>query len=422
MDETFVESKHAASLRKLEHRTHSCSDDDVITGEPWVADAGITVKQWPAGDVSVIGIERRLRQAKVVRPKRTTGKLSDEDADRGNRRAKKRIWESCQRLQANCLLTLTKRGGFVDLDQAWACKEAVVAELTARGWIGKVLSVPELHDGSRTDGDRIGANVGSWHMHIATNAGWIPFAEMHAAVAAVDERFFGHTINEPADKLINVNVSKKRGRRLNKHHTPASIAGYLSQYLGDELEDSQAGRELNRKRFEHSRGLAKPQVVRLRFNPGDISGMQHAVETIINRLKGRRQGTKPHIVSIGDCTKVVMQSAIDWGTGPEDLSETLVPLPSAAELWELIKFKRGMRQRGASTYSGATRDAPSAPFTGKPDKNSTLTLRKRALMEKRQTLANKPSEAALTEKLKRWVDEMDQKRRSHPGDVDEPPF
>lgn len=335
--EQFVTPALASRLHRLGHRTHSLtsgeSPDTIIpadiSGDQWWPERIIKLTRWPGGDIGVNVVDRKTRQARLSSPKRSTGTLSDEDNIRATRRARRRIWNGCQRINANCMLTIAKRGGFADIDELWTVTELIVTEMKKRGWIVGHLTVPEIHDGSRSDGLRHGANLGTWHGHVATHRpGFFDFKEMHELVRLVESRHFGNDAWNPAERLISVNVNKRPN---GKRHTPATTARYLVPYVAKHIESSP--RELHRKRFDISRRAEKPQEITIRCNPSETSSPEEIANQLLHRLAPGRMFTTPFAQEFAG-VKFWQQSAIDWGVGPEP--EWSLQLPSVEVLWTLI--------------------------------------------------------------------------------------
>lgn len=332
----FVTPTLAPKLLRLGHRTHSLVDDTppptepgTISGAEWWPERIIKVTRWPSGDVGVSIVDRKARKALVVAPKRQTGTLSEEDSVRATRRARRQIWRGCQELEANCILTIAKRGGFPEVDEAWSITGEILAEMKRRDWIAGHLTVPEIHDGSRTDGPRHGANLGTWHIHVATRKlGFFDFKEMHDMVRDIERRRFGNNPDNPEERLISLNVGK---RPHGKRYTPATIARYLAPYVAKAIEGSP--RELHRKRFDISRNREKAQEITIRCEPGETSSPDEIAGAILHALAPGRQFSTPFKQETHG-VKFWQQSAVDWGTKAE--APEAFDLPAPMRLWNLI--------------------------------------------------------------------------------------
>lgn len=350
--EQFVTPALAARLLRLGHRTHSLVEAPAhpiepatITGDQWWPERIIKVTRWPSGDVGCTVVDRKARQARAVAPKRQTGTLSEDDSQRATRRARRRIWKGCQELEANCMLTIAKRGGFPDLDEAWRVASEIITEMKRRGWIVGHLTVPEIHDGSRTDGLRKGANLGTWHMHVATRKPtFFEFEEMHEMVRTIEARIFGNNPWEPGQRLVSLNVGK---RPQGKRFTPASLARYLAPYAAKSLED--APRDLHRKRFDISRKREKPQEITIRCQPSETSSPEEVVSQLLHRLAPHRQFSTPFRQEVCG-VKFFQQSAIDWGT--REIPPEAFDLPSVAMLWALIPREHDQQPCDSEQPSG----------------------------------------------------------------------
>jgi hypothetical protein len=423
----FVTPALAAKLLRLGHRTHSLVEPQEhpvtpsdISGDKWWPERIIKLTRWPSGDVGITVVDRKARPARVVAPKRQTGTLSEDDSQRATRRARRRIWKGCQELEANCMLTIAKRGGFQTIDEAWAVTGEIVTEMKRRGWIVGHLTVPEIHDGSRTDGMRQGANLGTWHMHVATRRpGFFDFHEMHQMVRTIEARVFGNDPWQADQRLISVNVGK---RPQGKRFTPASLARYLAPYAAKSIED--APRDLHRKRFDISRKREKPQEVTIRCQPSETSSPEEVANQLLHRLAPHRQFTTPFQQEVCG-VKFWQQSAIDWG-GREVPPEAF-DLPSVGVLWALIPKPHDQQP----CDSEQTRDKPGAERAmqwaaqlqaerrngstrAKPDR---VGVRERAAVggcpgpRPSPEATQAPAPTPLADIITPWLDQM---RREHP--------
>jgi hypothetical protein len=279
--------------------------------------------------VGVTVVDRKTRAARVSVAKRQSGELSEDDSQRATRRARRRIWRGCQELEANCILTIAKRGGFADVDEGWRITAEILAEMKKRRWIVGHLTVPEIHDGSRTDGQRAGANLGSWHFHVATRRpGFFDFLEMHEMVRTIEARIYGNDPWQADQRMISLNVGK---RPQGKRYTPATLARYLAPYAAKSIESSP--RELHRKRFDISRKREKPEEITIRCQPSETSSPEEIANQLLHRLAPHRQFTSPFQQEVCG-VKFWQQSAIDWGT--RSVPPEAFHLPSVSVLWSLI--------------------------------------------------------------------------------------
>jgi hypothetical protein len=363
--DTYTSKTAGEGRSRLGHRTHSVPPSDEIrplSGEQWLPEGLLRVKLFPGGDVQASICERTIRTARVVKSKkRQTGKLTEQDANRAARRARRGVWDACQAKEVNALVTIAKRGGFDTLDDAWVAAEAVMELLEERGWAAGRVTVPELHTGERAQ--RIGrgagfatVNLGKWHVHLATRVlTYFQFRDLHELMRSVEARLLGHFPETPAERQINVDVQLRRGHGSRKRHTPASIARYLAPYVLKDIgvDDS---RELNRKRYDVSRDGKKPRILEVRFNPGEVVHPQEAITRVLLHLAPQRKFSSPWKTEIaGQC--VLIQSALDWGE-----SETPLPMPpevldvTATDLFALISTpSAAARPPGRRLLS---RDAP----------------------------------------------------------------
>lgn len=327
----LVTDKAAEGRLRLGHRTHSIVAGDgvthdtvansrtlthvePVTGVQSLPESLVKVKLFPGGDVQVTVVDRHIRPPKVVeRTKRSTGELSEDDALRSNRRARRGIWEACQSKNVNCMITIAKRGGIADYDEVWTVADAVLGYMKERGWIAGHVTVPELHTGERVRlNGMASANKGTWHIHIATRVcQHFPFAELHEYMKIIEGRLYGHIPRSPQERMLNVDVALRRGRRQHKRHTPASIASYLAPYVIKALEDGQS-RELNRKRYDVSRDGNKPTVWTIKCNPGEMIHRNAACVAILQALAPGRKLSSPWATEVAgqDC---LIMSALDWG-------------------------------------------------------------------------------------------------------------
>lgn len=354
----FVSLIAAEGRHRLGHRTHSvgCRELSPVTGEQWLPESLIRVKVWPSGDVQASVATRKIRPPKIANSgKRTSGELSEEDALRSARRARRGIWDACQSLGVNCMLTIGKRGGFDSLDEAWAASEAVLDMMKERGWIVGHVTVPELHTGERSDVRGMGLNIGKWHVHVGTLCpSRFDFHLLHEQMKLVEGRLLGHIPQSPAERMINVDVQLRRGRFGKKRCTPASIARYLGDYLGKSITEQEQARDINRKRYDVSRGGTKPRVFNIRCNPGEIVHPNEAVARILHHLAPGRTFSSPWRTEVGGQV-VVIQSALDWGVGAAPPCLDIGDL-TARDLWHLIETKvDGSRKTSGSETSAEPR-------------------------------------------------------------------
>lgn len=163
---------------------------------------------------------------------------------RSSRRAaanmRRRMWA----LKPDRLLTLTKRGKFPTLQEAWEAWEKFCS-MCSREWgaAWKFVVVPEQHA------------VFGWHLHVAVRG----FVDIRRLLVFWHRALGAKRVKSPvmgSDSPGSVDIS-----RAWENNDPMKLAAYLAKYL----EKSLAARELNQRAFASSKGLVPERVIRGSF-------------------------------------------------------------------------------------------------------------------------------------------------------------
>lgn len=158
------------------------------------------------------------------------------------KRSRRLLRERCLQLNANNLLTLTKRGKFHSLENLWGTFKEFSRLMSLRfGSRWKYVAVPELHEDGET-----------YHMHLAMQG----FFSVES-VRIVWYRALGGKGDERGEHTPgSVNFAKRRyGAGPAKAR---KLAGYVSKYVGKGFVSCSR----NRRLFATSRGLAPDHVTR----------------------------------------------------------------------------------------------------------------------------------------------------------------
>jgi hypothetical protein len=207
-----------------------------------------TLKDFGDGRITCVGVfledscRGRRHSASLVGepvlrelPEYFTAERSEFSRRRARKVCRERIWM----LRADRMLTLTKRGKFLDTDEAWAAWKAF-CRLARKFWGERwqFVVVPELH------------REGGYHLHVALNG----FFDV-GMLRRIWSKALGGTGHESgADTRGNVDltgaVASPRSR--------SRIASYLAKYLGKDVGAVLRGR----RALAASRGIPAPRVVR----------------------------------------------------------------------------------------------------------------------------------------------------------------
>lgn len=289
----------------------------------------LTLIRYPTGDMATTVVRRKVRKEEKKKEKNRTPEQAtwpEEHAARAAARARRRLYDACLERKVNCLLTIAKRGGFEDLDEAWATTELVLNMLENRGWILNHVTVPELHTGKRLRPGMSGINTGKYHVHVAVNKpADFSYREMHEAVREIKRKLYGNSPENPTERMISVNVqTRTRGRR----STPAYCAAYISKYL---TKDDWMAIQHHRKRYDISRGGERKQVVRVRIaaTENDVEDAQLLAAVLLRYCPTRPQGGC--YIRDDEFVRFAKLSAMDFGQYEHELPEAL-PLPTPEEL------------------------------------------------------------------------------------------
>jgi|GEM_PF-1537916 len=157
------------------------------------------------------------------------------------KRSRKTIRERCLQLNADHMLTLTKRGKFSSTDEAWKAFNRfnrLMTKLKGNAW--QYVAVPEMH----ADGE-------TFHMHIAVRGFY-----WAGLVRKLWQKALGGTGYESGENTLG-NVDLKAFRRTRSGATAVRrIAGYIAKYIGKGAESVR----MHRKLFATSRGLHPTEV------------------------------------------------------------------------------------------------------------------------------------------------------------------
>lgn len=147
----------------------------------------------------------------------------------------------CLALQADHMLTLTKRGKFQTIDEAWTAFEIFSKSMRRKfGARWRFVAVPELH------------KEGGWHMHVALNGYW-----WVGLLRRLWMRALGGKGNEQGDATPG-NIDIKSFARVRR--SGWRIARYIAKYLGKGFSALDRGR----RSYSASVGLHPDRVTRWR--------------------------------------------------------------------------------------------------------------------------------------------------------------
>jgi len=160
-------------------------------------------------------------------------------------------------LRADTMLTLTFQDNEQDLDRAWSCWGKFRKRLSRWSWGHHYVVVHELQ------------KRGAIHFHVAlkTDGAWMPYSTLIAEWRKV--------IGGIGSVKITRNYNCRERQRA------AKIQSYLSKYMG---KDFSAG-EMNRKRYEISRGLPRPECITLYYPIGDDTHIR--LSELLRAMSGR---------------------------------------------------------------------------------------------------------------------------------------
>lgn len=180
-----------------------------------------------------------------------------ERTDANVARARRTISDHCHQINANNLMTLTRRGGFPTVDSCWISLKSFVRRCRRVGVDFNYVAVPEQH-----------AN-GTYHLHLAVH-GYLP-------VKVLRRQWYralgGEGDETGASTPGAINLSKRCG---SPDH---GVARYLAKYVGKSLIKERKGRRAYSSRRA---GTAPPVTVDvwLPINASDEEVEQY-VESVV---------------------------------------------------------------------------------------------------------------------------------------------
>jgi len=195
--------------------------------------------------------------------------MRESDAARSASRAKARMRDACMMIRADTMMTLTFQENVTDLTAAWKAWHRFSRYLKKYHWATDYVIVHELQQ------------RGALHFHVAlrTQNAWMPYTSLIEAWRR-------------AIKGVG-SVKITRDLQCRERQRPVYIYGYLAKYLG---KNFLAG-EMNRKRYEISRGCPEP-AEEITFMPvGDDT--PHALSRVLAWHAGRKPmvtWTKPGLI------------------------------------------------------------------------------------------------------------------------------
>lgn len=235
--------------------------EEATLNDQSIQDAGFTPGNEKAGDVwtvTAIRYKSGLMQTRatlfgawthprarslVAGSVRTARPPSAERFDQSIKRSKRTLREKCFSLDADHMLTLTKRGKFSSVDELWRVFNLfnrLMTKLYKDRW--QYVAVPELH----ADGE-------TYHMHCAIHGHF-----WAGVVRKIWLRSLGGKGNETGTESPG-NIDLKAFR---KHRAGAAairrVAGYISKYVGKGFGPGSHSRRL----YSSSRGLGPAEVQR----------------------------------------------------------------------------------------------------------------------------------------------------------------
>lgn len=180
-------------------------------------------------------------------------------------RTKRTCRSRVQELDADSMLTLTKRGKFADISEVWAGFRLFSQSMKRRyGARWRYVAVPELH----SDGE-------TWHLHVAIKGffwvGTLRRFWYRALGGAGDEQ------GESTPGNIHVRFFKAR----NRSPIAGSVAGYIAKYVGKGV----CGLGRNRRVFAASSGLLPLRVEK--WHSTELWGYQETASSLQRFLHGR---------------------------------------------------------------------------------------------------------------------------------------
>lgn len=180
-------------------------------------------------------------------------------------RSRRVLREKCFELNADHMLTLTKRGKFSSVDELWAVFRRfnlLMTKMYKDRW--RYVAVPELHGDGET-----------YHMHCAIN-GFL----WAGIVRKIWQRALGGKGNEAGEQARG-NVDLKAFRKYRGGAAAIRrVAGYISKYVGKGFSSGSASRRL----YSSSRGLDPAEVQR--FHIRDWLGVPEVAMSIQRWLCG----------------------------------------------------------------------------------------------------------------------------------------
>jgi len=250
----------------LESRTHTNSTHPPVLYSHHVPEHGphwhVRITDYGDDLQELIAVYRSepLRRATHNGEKRTGSRdqMRQQDAERSAKRAKRRIRESVLMLRADTMMTLTTRENLTDLDIAWLNWRKFSTWLARRyPWAQNYVIVHETQ------------KRGALHFHVAlkTEQNWIPYG----VLIKKWRQIIG------GDGSVNF----RRNTQCRERQRPAAIYSYLAKYLGKDMHTG----EMNRKRYEVSRGCPTPVSITVYLSIGDATHFQLA--RILRDMSGR---------------------------------------------------------------------------------------------------------------------------------------
>lgn len=185
----------------------------------------------------------RVKSSSELRTRESSSDLEAQGRFESNiTRAKRTIRERCLELNADHMLTLTKRGKFQNLDELWLAFKYFNRYMTKfYGDAWRYVAVPELHSDGVT-----------YHIHVAVKGFY-----WAGLVRKFWQKALGGKGNERGESSVG-NIDLKEFRRVRGAKGVRRVAGYIAKYVGKGLNARNRGRRL----FTSSRGLTPHRVQR----------------------------------------------------------------------------------------------------------------------------------------------------------------
>lgn len=208
----------------------------------------LKVTEYSSGVVEVRGVlgltSRCPREKSEASMARRSVKAEGERFLSSVKRSRRLLRERCLELNADNLLTLTKRGKFSSVDELWAAFarfNRLMSRFYGDKW--RYVAVPELH----ADGE-------TYHMHVATRGYF-----WHGIVRKIWYRALGGRGDEQGDETPgNIDFSAPRRVRGSSARKALRLAGYVAKYVGKGFAAGNRSRRL----FAASRGLNPRHIER----------------------------------------------------------------------------------------------------------------------------------------------------------------